>query len=167
MSAAAPSLRHLQQVFRDLGINDDVQIASHVAFLLLVRDQWERIADDERLRSDRQLVRSYDTAFSNKDTPVCSTFLNHLRSEGRTQDVLRGMIGRWKKHRATHPTIDHLGTFFQREIRFELLKSASGSQYPTPHHLATFMASLAISEANLSRCVRSCGRKRRTVSSSI
>ena len=40
MSAAAPSLRRLQQVFRDLGINDDVQIAGHVAFLLLVRDDW-------------------------------------------------------------------------------------------------------------------------------
>src|SRR5690606_37186280 len=38
------------------------------------------------------------------------------------------------------------GQFFQREIRFELLKATSGSQYPTPHHVAALMAQLAITD---------------------
>lgn len=43
MSQAAPILRDIKGIFNSQGINNDVQIASYLGFLLLARERWEEI----------------------------------------------------------------------------------------------------------------------------
>ena len=143
MSAAAPFFRRIQQVFRDVGINDDVQIASHVAFLLLVRDQWEQLQQTryydlqgKLAEMQRQLQQDYPGLQHIPEPPPARRASD--RQVWSTIDLLRQAIDQ-------SPHGQHLGTFFQREVRFELLKSAHGAQYPTPYHISRLMAELGVS----------------------
>ena len=76
MSAAAPFLRRLQQMFRDVGINDDVQIASHVGFLLLVRDQWEQLYSKHGYELTSELANLYRSL--QQKHPGFRSIPNHL-----------------------------------------------------------------------------------------
>jgi hypothetical protein len=46
-----------------------------------------------------------------------------------------------------------LGTFFQQSARFNLLRNTKGEYYPTPHHLATFLATLIVEEKSESQTI--------------
>ena len=67
-----------------------------------------------------------------------------MRKSG--EDTLRHLTWVLEEALSYSPHNKKFRCFFEREIRFELLKSTRGSQYPTPHHLATLMALLAIPE---------------------
>lgn len=142
MSAAAPFLRRLQQAFRDLGINDDVQIAGHLAFLLLVRDDWGDLRNTPSYdlhsklpRVHQELQRQYPGLQHIPDPPPVRRLSEHTLAS--MIDLLEQAI-----HQSPHNR--SLGIFFQREIRFEILKSTHGGQYPTPYHIAELMASLGV-----------------------
>lgn len=142
MSAAAPFLRRLQQAFRDLGINDDVQIAGHVAFLLLVRDDWGDLRSTSRYdlhgklpMVHQELQKQYPGLQHIADPPPVRRLGEHTLAS--MIDLLEQAI-----HQSPHNR--SLGVFFQREIRFELLKGTRGGQYPTPYHIADLMAMLGV-----------------------
>ncbi|MBK7202565.1 hypothetical protein [Candidatus Amarolinea dominans] len=147
MSAAAPSLRRLQQVFRDLGINDDVQIAGHVAFLLLVRDDWGDLRRTSRYDLHGKLPMVHQ-GFQQQYPG-----LQHIPEPPPVRRLgeytLASMIDLLEQAIHQSPHNRSLGVFFQREIRFELLKSTRGGQYPTPYHIAELMASLGIEGCSL------------------
>ena len=142
MSAAAPVLRRLQQAFRDIGINDDVQITGHVAFLLLVRDDWGDLRSTSRYDlHDKlpmvhlELQKQYPDLQHIPEPPPVRRLSEHTLAS--MIDLLEQAI-----HQSPHNR--SLGIFFQREIRFEILKSTHGGQYPTPYHIAELMAMLGV-----------------------
>ncbi|MFN8439657.1 MAG: N-6 DNA methylase [Caldilineaceae bacterium] len=143
MSAASRSLRDLQQAFRDIGINDDVRIAGYVAFLLLIKDQWDELL---KMRSN-ELVSQLPELHQNLQRQYPG--LRHIPEPPPVHqwdnDSLPRIVWLLSLAYQQSPHNHSPAHFFQREIRFELLKSKKGSQYPTPHHLAAFMAALAIS----------------------
>lgn len=148
MSNAASHLRRVKGEFENRGIRNEVQITEHVAFLLLpeVRDRWEEIralggVNGEPLLQQihNDLQAKYVGLRMPQPPPVRqwgSERLNELLTY--LQDAFNA-----SPHNASW------GAFFQREIRFELLKGSSGSQYPTPHHIADLMATLALTGLNI------------------
>lgn len=142
MSAASPYLRRIQQQFRDLGINDDVQIAQHVAFLLLVHDRWDELKNTRSYDLFRLLPEIHQEL--QQRYPGLQHIPNPPSIRGTTDgQTLQYLIDQLMQAVDQSPT-ESLGQFFQREMRFELLKSSGGSQYPTPYHIANFMASLGV-----------------------
>lgn len=142
MSAAAPFFRRIEQTFRDAGINDDVQIAGYIGLLLLVRDQWDQLLrtppyDFHRRLADlqRQLQQEYPNLQHISEPPP---------SHRVFVEALWGTIGLLRQAIDQSPHGQHLGIFFQREVRFEILKGARGTQYPTPHHIARLTAELGV-----------------------
>lgn len=142
MSAAAPFLRHLQQSFRDLGINDDVQIAGHVAFLLLVRDAWGELRSTSLYDLHSKLPRMHQEL--QQQYPGLQHFPDPPPVRRLGEHTLASMIDLLEQAIHQSPHNRSLGVFFQREIRFELLKGTRGGQYPTPYHVAALMASLGV-----------------------
>ncbi|MEZ4859726.1 MAG: N-6 DNA methylase [Caldilineaceae bacterium] len=145
MSQAAPILREIKSIFNNQGINNDVQIASHLGFLLLVHERWEDIQragqfDLERLLTElhRELEERVRTTYSLRGTlPQSPT--QHLRGNNlyeieRITWVLMNALAASHWH--------DVGDFFQYEIRFEILKDVRRESYPTPHHIADFIAAL-------------------------
>ncbi len=141
MSAAAPSLRRLQQTFRDVGINDDVQIANHVAFLLLTRDHLVELRAQGSYHLLRRLPDLHETLqreFPGLQIP------DPPPTRRMDEGILAQVIGLLDQAIQQSPYGRTPGVFFQREVRFELLKGTSGAQYPTPHHIANFMATIGV-----------------------
>jgi type I restriction-modification system DNA methylase subunit len=147
-------LRKAKGVFESRGIIGDPQIAGYLGFLLLVRESWPELQDtleDESVTN--QLDRLYrELAAAN----------NALRSVIPQPPPSR--LG----FRALRSILDHLsealtecnddaGKLFQYYVRPELLKSASGGQYPTPHHVATAMGRLLDLRASAKLIDPTCG----------
>lgn len=139
MSEAGASLRRVAEAFRNAGVGNDVRVAEHVAFLLLVRDQWSTIRQTNPYELTTFLNRLYEakrSQFPNLVIPPPPTipFGTLLRALEALETAIE--VGGYR---------ENLGTFFQREIRYELLSNSRGVQYPTPHHIADFMAELVVS----------------------
>lgn len=140
MSEASSHLRRVVEIFRNEGISNAVRIAEHVAFLLLVREKWDV------MRQDPQGLLANLAKFSGEIQSSPDLYM-------RVPVPLSFKYERWlaalvalKTAIDSSPHGGDLGTFFQREIRFELLKAASGTQYPTPHHIAMLMAQIAVTQ---------------------
>lgn len=150
MSQAAPILREIKSLFNNQGINNDVQIASHLGFLLLVSDHWAEIRqtaqfDFERLFTElrRSLEERVHTTFAIRSnlpqSPAQQLRGNNLYEIPRITDKLT---------EAMHASPWHdVGDFFQHEIRFEILKDVRRESYPTPHHIADFIAALGVNHS--------------------
>jgi len=118
-------------------MSNDVQIAEHVAFLLLVRDSWDLLRQSDQdlslvLNRFHQALINAHASLSIPSPPTLDKYrlLNVL-------DALEAALD-------ASPHASTIGTFFQREIRFELLKAGHPTQYPTPHHIAALMADLSM-----------------------
>lgn len=139
MSEAATHLRKVKTEFENHGIRNEVQIAEHVAFLLLIREDWPQA------RTQTGTVIS--TVLSNKYEQLqrehVSLRLPQPPPAGKWgTSTLSDLINNLQQSIQESPYSQDLGDFFQREIRYELLKGTTGSQYPTPHHVASFIAAL-------------------------
>ena len=88
MSAAAPSLRRLQQVFRDLGINDDVQIAGSCGLLVARARSVGRIAEDETTS-----ISSLDWMTSCETCDKNTLDLRHIPEPPMIRQATRGCCG--------------------------------------------------------------------------
>ncbi|HUM67789.1 MAG TPA: N-6 DNA methylase [Chloroflexota bacterium] len=148
MSEAAQHLRRVKSEFENHGIRNEVQITEHVAFLLLpeVRARWGEIRAQGGVHVESLLQQIHDTLQAQyvglripQPPPVRQWGLESLH------DLLTHLQHAFD----TSPHHANWGAFFQREIRFELLKGSSGSQYPTPHHIANLMAALALTGLNI------------------
>jgi len=150
MSQAAPILREIKSIFNNQGINNDVQIASHLGFLLLVRDRWEEIQragqfDVERLLTEVRHELEERVYISNSlrsnlpQSPAQHLRGNNLYEITRIIQALRAALD-------LTPWPD-VGDFFQYEIRFEILKDVRRESYPTPHHVADFIAALGVNRS--------------------
>lgn len=150
MSEASQHLLKIKNFFEEHAIISEAQIVENVSFLLSLYGQWDDISD-EMLAHPRELQQIIYNAeaellktYSNLSIPA--TFpIERLDLDGfiATKNFLNAAIDNSPYNVEDHE-ID-LGAFFQREVRSELLKSTSGSQYPTPYHIAEFMAALGFS----------------------
>ena len=143
MSNAAPHLRRVKTEFENRGIRNEVQITEHVAFLLLpqVRDRWEEIRVLGGVHVEtllQQIHNELQTKYVGLRIPQPPP----VRQWGA--ETLNELLTHLQDAFNASPHNASWGAFFQREIRFELLKGSSGSQYPTPHHIADLMAALAL-----------------------
>lgn len=143
MSEAAQHLRRVRSEFESHGIRNEVQITEHVAFLLLpqVIRRWGDIAAQSGVHVELLLQQIYDelqSEYSGLRIPQPPP----ARQWG--VERLGGILGHLQNAFDASPHNANWGTFFQREIRFELLKGSSGSQYPTPYHIAELMAALVL-----------------------
>ena len=136
MGTATEPLRRVIRAFESQGISNPIQIAEGVAFLLLVRGGWDELlqAPDKSAWYGIQQanLRQY---YPNLVLPAPPSLL----IVNRIGEIIGHLTAAFEA--AGHPDI---GVFFQRYVRVELLRGATGSQYPTPHHIANFMTSLAI-----------------------
>lgn len=141
MSEVSSHLRRVTETFRNGGITSEVRIAEHVAFLLLVRDEWEELRENPLDAQDvlTRLHKRWSDQHPNLSIPSIPVL-----GVSELLQVLNELEGAVR----SSPYTSDLGDFFQREIRFELLKATSGSQYPTPHHITGLMAQLAITNAS-------------------
>ncbi len=144
MSQAAPILREIKNIFNRQGINNDVQIASYLGFLLLVRDHWGELRS---IRDPRELSDLFEDLHRRLEREIYFSPLlpappnRQLKNDGLYEiihvlDLLERAIDL--------ATIRTVGDFFQHEVRFEILKDVRRESYPTPHHLADFMAALGV-----------------------
>ena len=147
MSAASGDLQRVKRAFESHGITNDVEIAGSVAFLLLAHDRWDEIKDKPganltpELESFHAVLQRKYPGLQHVPKPP-QTVRFGLESLGEVLSSLQEAI-------SASPWNTHLGDFFQREVRFELLKSTSGDQYTRPQHIAVFLAALAISRLSL------------------
>lgn len=150
MSQAAPILSEIKSIFNNQGINNDVQIASYLGFLLLVREHWAEIRqaaqfDIERLLTElrRALEERVHTTFVIRgnlpQSPAQQLRGNNLYEILRITDNLTAAMAASLWH--------DVGDFFQHEIRFEILKDVRRESYPTPHHVADFIAALGVNHS--------------------
>lgn len=148
MSEAVQHLRRVKSEFENHGIRNEVQITEHVAFLLLpqVRARWDEIRAQGGVHVEWLLQQIHDTLQAEyvglripQPPPVRQWGLESLH------ELLTHLQNAFN----VSPHHANWGVFFQREIRFELLKGSSGSQYPTPHHIADLMAALALTGLNI------------------
>lgn len=139
MSRAGSILRRVQLEFKNYGVSNEVRIAEHVAFLLLVHDKWDsfRLTPQDAPAILNRLQEEQRQQYSSLTLPVAPSL---------GIDALFGVLPALEAAVSASPYGSDLGYFFQREIRFELLKATSGSQYPTPHHVAMLMAQLAVTD---------------------
>lgn len=144
MGAATGPLRQLIRAFESQGINNPIQIAEGVAFLLLVRvfvyDEWQEL--------DRVPSHNLRVTFERQEAILNEQFPHfHLPSppSDRIANSLREVIYLLNEA-ISQAQRSHIGELFQRDIRTELLRSATSGQYPTPAHIAQFIASLAITK---------------------
>jgi predicted RNA methylase len=145
MSQAAPYLRRAKSEFESQGITGDVQIAGHVAFLLLIRDQWEEIRGASSSYDPYHLSRTLEDKSRSLEYQFRTTSLGRFslpKPPGRQVNV-RNIIYLLEQALAESPH-QNLGDFFQHEVRFEFLKAVRRESYPTPHHLADFIARLGL-----------------------
>lgn len=140
MSEASQYLRRVKNDFEAHGIRNEVQITEHVALLLLIQDTWDELL---RLRASeaRPLLKQLEEELERGHLGLRIPQPPPTQQWGREPlDMVRGLQLAFENS----PLNNSWGEFFQREIRFELLKGSSGSQYPTPYHIAEFMATLAL-----------------------
>lgn len=147
MSQGAPILRDVKSIFNSQGINNDVQIASYLGFLLLIRERWADIQRAGQFELDRLLI---ELRHEMEDW-VRTTFSIHSNLPQSPAQQLRGnhlyeilhIIDRLAAALDASPW-NNVGDFFQHEIRFEILKDVRRESYPTPHHIADFIAALGV-----------------------
>lgn len=144
MSEAAQLLRRAKSEFERRGIRNEVQITEHVAYLLLpqVRERWDEIRAQPGAHIEPLLRELHDRlqhGYPDLRVPQPPP----VRQWG--PESLDDLLTYLQNAFDVSPHNASWGTFFQRDIRFELLKGSSGSQYPTPHHIAELMAVLALS----------------------
>lgn len=145
MSEASQYLRRVKSDFEDHGVRNEVQITEHVAFLLLIPDHWEQILQQGAIEAEpllRQLHHDLEREHRNLRIPQPPP----VQQWGREPlNLIWGLRAAFE----SSPHNSSWGDFFQREIRFELLKGSSGSQYPTPSHVADFMVALALNNTGV------------------
>ncbi|MEZ4675379.1 MAG: hypothetical protein R2932_14175 [Caldilineaceae bacterium] len=144
MSQAAPILREIKSIFNSQGINNDVQIASHLGFLLLVRQHWEQI---RAVRDYRELNEIFEhlqrtLEYEIYRSPLLPTPPNRQLKHDNLYVIIR--VLELLESAIAAATVRTIGDFFQYEIRFEILKDVRRESYPTPHHVANFMAALGV-----------------------
>ncbi len=148
MSTAGGHLQRVKRIFESSGITNDVEIARGVAFLLLIRDKWPLLRDKAGVKVATELEQLHADMLSQYPS------LPHIPRPPQTirfgADSLNEVLDHLSEAINVSPFRADLGVFFQREVRFELLKETSGNQYPTPHHIADLMARLAIEEVDTS-----------------
>jgi hypothetical protein len=148
MSEAAQYLRRVKSEFESHGIRNETQMTEHVAFLLLpqVRARWKGIRTQRGVHVEsllRQIHGNLQSEYVGLRIPQPPP----ARQWG--VEPLDGILFHLQNAFDVSPYNANWGAFFQREIRFELLKASSGSQYPTPHHVADLMAALALTGLNV------------------
>src|SRR3990170_777004 len=143
MSEAGQFLRRARAIFEQHAIHIEPQIVEHLAFLFLLHNQWNVLRD---LRPDvlaRTLQTGYHelhNAYPRLQTP------SRFPTEQLTLEGIRELLFILEQALRVPLYENNLGNFFQREIRWEMLKSSTGSQYPTPYHIAAFMAKLGVTD---------------------
>lgn len=142
MSEANPHLRRVKEDFANHGIRNEVQIAEYVAYLLLIQTHWDQILRSSALEVEsllQHLYREWEIRSPRLRIPQPPPVQQWGREPLALVQGLQIAFG-------ASPYNQSWGDFFQREIRVELLKGSGGSQYPTPSHIADFMAALALSD---------------------
>jgi tRNA1(Val) A37 N6-methylase TrmN6 len=145
MSAAGQFLRRVRTNFERHAILFEPQIVEYLAFLLLQHDQWSLLDDagfNDFVRMLETSYREYQIAYPRLRIP--SIFpVDHF-----TPDEIRELLYLLAQAIQIPFYENNLGKFFQREIRWEMLKSSTDSQYPTPYHIAAFMAKLGVTSSD-------------------
>ena len=123
------------------GVPSEERAAEHVAFLLLVYQDWNHLrtlrgADLQNalIERYRALSEQYGNLTIPQPPPVAQWGNEPL---AELFDQLRNAIGEMP-----------LWDYFQRNLRWGLLKETTGAQYPTPYHIANLMASLGVTLPN-------------------
>ena len=120
--------------------------------MLLVADRWEEFRRATQLDLERLLTEAH----SELEEWVRTTFSVHSNLPQSPSRQFRGsslyevldIIDRLSA--AMNESLWHdAGDFFQHEIRFEIKNDVRRGFYPTPYHLADFMAALAVSHGEL------------------
>lgn len=128
------SLNQLVTTFTRRGIADPTQIAEHISFLLLAHATdrpWRDIADWPTLRDGMETELQAPVP----EPPPPSAWEDNVPHDllAAMQDLFDSLNGQ------------SLGDFYHREARFQLLSTdRPGEYYPTPHHIADFMARLIL-----------------------
>lgn len=129
------SLKKLIGIFSRHGIADRTQIAEHISFLLLAGhagDEWQNEAEwpevetalEDEVTGPLPKPPPLKAWEGQRPVDLIEVFRELLQSLGQEGD--------W-------------GDFYQREARFQLLSSdRPGEYYPTPYHIADFMAQLIL-----------------------
>ena len=147
MSQAAPILREIKSIFNNQGITSDIQIASHLGFLLLIRGRWpdiqrahppelRQILEEEERGLEEQTVDAQQFITTLPQSP------HHTFRDTSIRDIIR--ITELLEEALSQSPWGNIGDFFQYEIRFEILKDVRRESYPTPHHIADFIARLSL-----------------------
>jgi hypothetical protein len=146
MGAVNAQLLQLVRVFESQGVNNAVQVAESVAFLLLLRafvpDEWQQLS---------RHVDDLDATFARHQVALKELFPSekyHLPEPPSVRIASRvSEITDLIDQAISIANRSDLGTFFQRDIRSALLRTTTSGQYPTPHHIAHFIASLAVNSS--------------------
>ena len=149
MSQAAPHLRHIKSVFENHGIRNEAQITEYTAFLLLVYTHWEQLSQQPAIEIEslmQELYRALEQKYPALRLPQPPPVQQWGRESLNLIDGLQAAFDASSHNNSW-------GNLFQREIRFELLKGSSGGQYPTPYHIAAFMATLTLTGLKNDVCV--------------
>ncbi|PKO01258.1 MAG: hypothetical protein CVU42_00165 [Chloroflexi bacterium HGW-Chloroflexi-4] len=133
----------VRDVFRDHGVSSVERAAEYVAFLLLIHQDWNHIRalrggdlQNALVERFRVLSEQYGSLTIPQPPPVAQWGNETLAD---LLDQLQNSI---------HET--SFWDYFQRNLRWEMLKETSGAQYPTPYHIANMMASLGVTLPNAS-----------------
>ena len=128
--------------FQRRGIGDEDQIAEHVAFLLLAYqhdpNSWN-ILSTATGAALRRTIEQLEDQLQRNANPL---FPEPIPVDAWT-DSPAALIAALRE---LLPANGDLGTFFQQQVRYYLLRGSRGERYPTPNHIAFFMAQLAFSD---------------------
>lgn len=128
-------------VFRSHGISSAERAAEHVAFLLLIHQDWNHIRALRRedlqsaLAEHRRALSEQYGSMTIPQPPPVTQWGN---------ETLADLLDQLQNSIQDIPLQD----YFQRNLRWDMLKETSGAQYPTPYHIADMMASLGITLPN-------------------
>lgn len=132
------SWAQVRREFEQHGINGEVPIAEYTSFLLLLKGDWPTLQGKSGTELQPEIEQRHaalQTQYPNLRIPQ---FPPTIQWGTQTLDRLLELLSE------ETPRSLNLGLIFQEEVRFELLRGQGGSQYPTPHHIADFMASLVV-----------------------
>jgi hypothetical protein len=145
MSQAREHFNRLIGEFQRNGVRNQEQVVEYVAFFILSRNQWPDIqAGPRALLQDTltELHAQLRAEFQNLHIPEPVP-----AARWNLEDFIEVLSAIEDSFRVSPHNRDW-GEFFQREIRPELLSDTSGSQYPTPYHIANLIAELGITQPN-------------------
>lgn len=138
MATTDEALRQAKDVFKQSGINQDVAVAGQISWLLCVNKKnfsaWDSLKNSANKNDLPNLLDKYHVELHGNNAVVLP------QPERLDQTNLAKVIDNLKA--ALQDCNNNAGKLFQRYLRYELLKSTTGGQYPTPVHIADFMANL-------------------------